>query len=169
MAGKSLEPRRFHPSVVTALEAAGWVPGRSADVRKVLADLVTGGYAPNPFTIGLLEALYGLRIDPVNADGPNFQNTEPFIVDPLGVGRRHREEAAEVRAAVGEDVFPVGWWLCNSHVHVTASGRVVAFSSGLIWHLGHTPEEGLDMAVRASSPLVCIGSRQGQRRWPSGL
>lgn len=153
------------PPLIGTLEAAGWFWGRKAGVGEVVAELVAQGYRSNPFAISFLESFSGLRIAPFNSDGPNFANTEPLIVDPIGVGRRHRSEAAEVESAAAEDVFPVAWWLSHSYVYVTPSARVLAFSSGLIWLLGDSLERGLDLAVRASSELICIGSRPGQPRW----
>jgi hypothetical protein len=153
--------------LVAALKAAGWFPGRKVEVGQTVTELVAEGYRSNPFATAFLEELSGLRIAPINSDGPNFTNTEPLIIDPSGVGRRHRSEAAEVESVADEDVFPVAWWLSHSYVYVTASARVLAFSSGLIWSLGEGPEQGLDMAIRASSQLICIGSRPGQPRWPN--
>ncbi|WP_432994131.1 SUKH-3 domain-containing protein [Dactylosporangium sp. CA-233914] len=152
--------------VIAALEASGWFWGRKVDVSEIIADLIVEGYRRNPPAIAFLSALSGLRIAPINSEGPNFANTEPLFIDPGGVGRRHRSGAAEVESVVEEDVFPVAWWLSHSYVYVTASARMVAFSSGLIWLLGKTLEQGLDMAVRAPSELVCVGSREGQPRWP---
>ncbi|MEV4638117.1 SUKH-3 domain-containing protein [Actinoplanes sp. NPDC049548] len=154
------------PELLAALEAAGWDRDRDVAIDHVVEELAAQGYEINTYAAAFLRSLCGLRIDPANEDGPNFQNTEQLIVDPLGVGRRHRPEAVEVESLIGESVFPVAWWLSYSYVHVAASGRMVAFSSGLTWSLGNTPEQGLDMAVRASEPLVCIGSRSGQARWP---
>lgn len=152
--------------LVSGLESSGWYPGRKVDVREVVAELVAEGYRSNPFAICFLESLFGLRIDPINTTGPNFSNTEPFIVDPRGVGLRHRSETAEVESSINEDVFPVAWWVSYSYVYITASARMIAFSSGLIWLMGNSLEDGLDMAVRATSELVCIGSRPQQPRWP---
>ncbi|MGC4897514.1 SUKH-3 domain-containing protein [Micromonospora sp. DT31] len=163
----SLDFSALPPPLVGALEASGWFWGRKVDVDEIVAELVEQGYRSNPFAISFLEAFSGLLIAPLNIEGPNFANTESLIIDPGGVGRRHRSEAAEVESVVSEDVFPVAWWLSHSYVYVTASARMVAFSSGLIWLLGDTLEQGLDMAVRASANLTCIGSRQGQRRWPA--
>jgi len=164
---KPLRAEDMHPALAEALENAGWNSRRSMDVRDVVAELVDDGFTPNSFAIGALKALLGLRIEPLNTSGPNFQNTEPLLVDPLGVGKRHRLEAVEVEKVVGETVFPFGWWLSYSYVYMTSSGKVVAFSSGLVWLLGETPEQGLDLAVRAQVPLTCIGAREGQRPWPS--
>ncbi|MFC8845399.1 MULTISPECIES: SUKH-3 domain-containing protein [unclassified Micromonospora] len=155
------------PPLVGALEASGWFWGRKVDVGEIVAELVEQGYRSNPFAVSFLEAFSGLRIPPLNSEGPNFANTESLIIDPGGVGRRHRSEAAEVESVVNEDVFPVAWWLSYSYVYITASARMVAFSSGLIWLLGDSLERGLDMAVRASAELTCIGSRAGQPRWPA--
>lgn len=161
-----LDPGSLPAPLVGALEVSGWFRGRRADVGEVVAELAADGYRSNPYAISFLEALSGLRIEPLTTAGPNFVNAEPLIVDPGGVGRRHRPEAEEVESALGEEVFPVAWWLSYSYVYVTASARMVAFSAGLIWLLGDTPGQGLDLAVRASSDLVCIGYRAGQSPWP---
>jgi hypothetical protein len=69
--------------------------------------------------------------------------------------------------AVGGDYYPVGWWLSYSHVFVNRAGLMVANASGLVWELGPTPVAGLEMAVRAHRPLICLHSRPDQRAWPT--
>jgi hypothetical protein len=164
--GGNLNFTALPPPLVGALEASGWFWGRKVDVNDIVAELVEQGYRSNPFATSFLEAFLGLSIAPLNIERPNFTNTESLIIDPGGVGLRHRSEAAEVESVVNEDLFPVAWWLSYSYVYVTASARMVAFSSGLIWLLGDTLERGLDMAIRASAELTCIGSRAGQAMWP---
>jgi SUKH-3 immunity protein len=166
MAARPISFDQMHPALMEALKAAGWFPSRFVDVKDVVRDLVAEGYAPNPFAIGVLESLYGLHIEPVGTVGSNFENSDPLIIDPIGVGKRHRPEAFEVEEALHETIFPIAWWLSYSHLYVAASGKTIAFSSGLVWLLGQTPEEGLDLAIRAKGELICVGARPGQRRWP---
>ncbi|GAA1693176.1 SUKH-3 domain-containing protein [Fodinicola feengrottensis] len=155
-----------HHDVLEALAKAGWTMGRQMDIESVVGEMVGIGYAENVHATSLLRDLLGLRIEPSNEQGANFTNAEPFIVDPLGAGRRHTDELDEMVQSLGGSYFPVGWWFCYSHVFVESAGSVVAYSAGLIWRLGASVEEGLEMMVRAHRPLVCIHSRKGQTPWP---
>lgn len=43
---------------------------------------------------------------------------------------------------------------------------MVAAGMGWIWELGEAFEDGLDLAVRAHRPLVCLHSDPGLAPWP---
>jgi hypothetical protein len=155
-----------HPDVLKALAASGWYPGRTADIESTLSRLTKVGYRATPLAVELLTSVLDLRIDPLNEQGPNFVNSEPLLIDPIGVGSRHVDEARRVGAVLGDELFPVGWWLSYSHVYLGSSGALVAYSSGLVWGLGDTPRDGIEFAVRAHRPLVCLHAEGGTTPWP---
>ncbi|MER5971900.1 SUKH-3 domain-containing protein [Streptomyces sp. NPDC002055] len=157
------------PGTVAALEASGWHPGRRVDVSAEVQALEARGYVTSRTVLGFLESFSGLRVEPVNEQGPNFINGEPFIADPVGVGNRHQDEAVAIGSALNGAWFPIGWWLSYSHVFMERSGALVACANGLIWSLGDTPLAGLDFMVRADRPLVCVHAPAGVRPWPDSV
>ncbi|WP_206431715.1 SUKH-3 domain-containing protein [Streptomyces sp. ADI97-07] len=157
---------RLPVATVASLEAAGWHAGRRVDVSDATRTLESYGYVTSPVVLGFLESLWALKVQPANEDGPNFINGEAFIVDPLGVGKRHRDEAVAISAALGGSWCPIGWWLSYSHVFMEESGAMVACANGLIWGLGDAPESGLDFMVRAHRPLACLHVPEGMKAWP---
>lgn len=156
---------RLEPSTVAALLAVGWHPGRRVDVSAAVQALEAQGYTKSPVIVDFLESFGGLKIGPAREDGPNFSNGEPFLVDPVGVGR-HQDEAEAIGAAIGGSWFPVGWWLSYSHVFMDQEGALSACANELIWSLGSNPCEGLDLMVSANRPLVCVYAPKGRKPWP---
>ena len=157
---------RLEPSTVEALNLAGWYSGRRADLSAVVPLLELQGYAANPAAVKFLESFLGLKVEPANTAGPNFSNDEPLLVDPLGVGRRHHAESVAVGAEIGGSWFPVGWWLSYCHVFMNQNGAMAAYANRMIWSLGRTPHEGLDLMISANRPLVCVYAPEGMPPWP---
>lgn len=157
---------RLDPATVSALRLAGWQPGRRMGIAEVVLPLELRGYFRSDVIDGFLESFLGLTVEPARAAGPNFVNGEPFIVDPMGVGKRHQDESVAIGAAIGGSWFPIGWWLSYSHVFMEREGALAAYANGLIWSLGNTPDEGLDLMVSATGPLVCAYAPEGMRPWP---
>ncbi|GII55107.1 hypothetical protein Pth03_34960 [Planotetraspora thailandica] len=155
------------PITADCLRSAGWHRGRRVDVSVAIRSLESQGYVAGRTIVSFLESLWGLRLDPANEEGPNFINGEPFIVDPVGVGRRHRDEADEIYSAIGGSWFPIGWWLSYSHVFMDQSGALVAFADGLIWRIGDNLLDGLRFMVQADRPLMCIHAPEGRKPWPA--
>ncbi|WP_170313775.1 SUKH-3 domain-containing protein [Streptomyces filamentosus] len=154
------------PETVTALRLAGWTPERRLDVTPEIRSLETQGYVPSAVATSFLEEFRGLKVGPAREDGPNFINGEPFFVDPVGAGSRHRDESLEIGSVLGGSWFPLGWWLSHSHVFMRQDGAVVAYADGLIWDLRSTPGEALDLMVSANRPLVCLHASHGMKPWP---
>jgi hypothetical protein len=157
----------IHPDVLAAISASGWLPGRRVDVDRWIAPLRGEGYRVSPLAKEILSSLGGLVVDPVNISGPNFSNDEPLNFDPISAGSGQRELAEEVENILGGSYFPIGEWLSFSSVFVESGGRVVATGMGWIWELGKTFEEGLELAVRAHRPLICLHSDSGLDPWPA--
>ncbi|MGY3334884.1 hypothetical protein ACVW0K_000983 [Streptomyces filamentosus] len=154
------------PETVTALRLAGWTPERRLDVTSEIRSLETQGYVPSAVATSFLQEFRGLKVGPAREDGPNFINGEPFFVDPVGAGSRHRDESLEIGSVLGGSWFPLGWWLSYSHVFMRQDGAVVAYADGLIWDLRSTPGEALDLMVSANRPLVCLHASHGMKPWP---
>lgn len=157
---------QLNPTTVSALRQAGWYPERRIEVSADIRTLEMQGYIPSPAATAFLESFRGLRIGPAREEGPNFVNGEPFFVDALGAGGRHLDESLAIGSAIGGSWFPVGWWLSYSHVFMRGDGVLAAYANGLIWSIGRTPSEGLDLMVSADRPLVCVHAPAGQKRWP---
>ncbi|GLZ34943.1 hypothetical protein Lesp02_71300 [Lentzea sp. NBRC 105346] len=166
MSSGELNLESSHPDVLKALVASGWYPGRTADIVGTLSRLTKVGYRATPLAMELLTNVLDLRIDPLNEQGVNFVNSEPLLIDPIGVGSRHVDEAQRIGAVLGEELFPVGWWLSYSHVYLGSSGALVAYASGLVWRLGDTPRDGIEFAVRAHRRLECLYAEEGVTPWP---
>lgn len=158
---------RLEPSTTLALRRAGWHPGRDVDMADAFLLLKEKGYASSRVVAGFLETFAGLKVEPAVAVGPNFSNDEPFLVDPVGAGRRHRDEAMEIESILGGRWYPIGWWLSYCHVFMERLGAMSAYASGMIWHLGKTPFEGLDLMISANRPLVCVHAPEGAAPWPA--
>ncbi|WP_226873949.1 SUKH-3 domain-containing protein [Microbispora sitophila] len=159
----------MHPDVLAAICASGWLPGRSVDTAEWIRLLAGEGYLASPLAVEVLSSLGGLVIDPVNSRGPNFSNDEPFSVDPISAGSGQRELIQEVEGILGGSYFPIGEWLSYSGVFLEVQGRVIAAGMGWIWELGRTFEEGLELAIRAHRPLVCLHSDPGLDPWPAPI
>ncbi|RBQ20426.1 hypothetical protein DP939_11635 [Spongiactinospora rosea] len=156
----------LHPEVVSALRAAGWAPGRKVATAAWVEPLVCEGHVVSPLAEAVLASLGGLVIQPVAGGEPRFSNGEPFSVDPLAAGAGQRELGREVETVLGGSYFPIAEWLSYSSVFLEAGGRMVACGLGWIWELGGTFEEGLELAVRAHRPLVCLHADPGLDPWP---
>ncbi|MDF5755917.1 SUKH-3 domain-containing protein [Spongiactinospora sp. TRM90649] len=154
----------MHADVRGALAAAGWRPGRRTDAAVWIDPLAVGGHPVSPLAREVLAALGGLVIEPVG--GGRFVNPEPFNVDPLSAGSSGRKMGEELETLLGGSFCPVGEWLSYSTVFLEAGGRMVACGLGWIWELGATFEEGLELAVRAHRPLVCLHADAGLGPWP---
>jgi hypothetical protein len=135
-------------------------------VSAVSLALEEEGYVSSPVATRFLRAFSGLKIEPAVVAGPNFSNDEPVLVDPVGVGRRHRDESMEIGSVLGGDWYPIGWWLAYSHVFMESSGAMSAYADGLIWDLGRSPFEGLDMMVSVTRPLICLHASVDMTPWP---
>lgn len=159
----------MHPEVPAAMRASGWLPGRIVDPAEWVSPLVGEGYHASPLAVEVLSSLGGLVIEPVNVRGPNFSNDEPFDFDPIAAGSGQRELAQEIEEILGGSYFPLGEWLSCSSVFLETEGRMVASGMGWIWELGRTFEEGLELAVRAHRPLVCLHSDPGLDPWPAPI
>lgn len=157
---------RLEPSTFSALRQAGWHYDRNVDVSAVISSLEEQGYTSSPVIVQFLASIFGLKVESAREAGPNFSNDEPFLVDPAGVGARHRDEAIKIGVEIGGSWFPVGWWLSYCHVFMEHGGALAAYANGLIWSLGGTPDEGLDLMVSASRPLVCVYAPEGVPPWP---
>ncbi|MFE4828725.1 SUKH-3 domain-containing protein [Streptomyces sp. NPDC056672] len=167
MSGESEDfTSRLNPATVSALRQAGWYPGRHLDVSSDIQSLEAQGYIPSPLATAFLESFRGLKIGPARENGPNFINGEPFFVDAVGAGGRHQDESSAIGSALGGSWFPVGWWLSYSHVFMRPDGAVAAYANGLIWSIGSTPYEGLDLMVSADRPLICVHAPEGMKPWP---
>ncbi|MEH0986168.1 SUKH-3 domain-containing protein [Micromonospora sp. CPCC 205556] len=142
------------PAARAALAERGWSSERRVDIADHASRLSRLGYRLDDRTIEVLASLVGLRVGPVVVRGVDFQNDEPFIVDPLGVGTRNRDECRRLERMFGTTFSPLGWWLCRSHVYFGASGLVVAALPGVIWHLGDTLDEAIEFMLSANRPLV---------------
>jgi len=157
---------RLNPTTVSALRLAGWYPGRHVDVSSDIRSLEAQAYIAHPAVVSFLESFQGLKIGPAREDGPNFINGEPFFVDAVGAGRRHQDESLAIGSTMGGSWFPVGWWLSYSHVFMRQDGALAAYANGLIWNIGSTPWEGLDLMVSADHPLLCVYAPEGMKPWP---
>ncbi|WP_326568909.1 SUKH-3 domain-containing protein [Amycolatopsis rhabdoformis] len=158
----------LNPATVSALRLAGWHPGRHLDVSSDIQSLEAQGYTPSAAATEFLASFQGLKIGPAREDGPNFLNGEPFFVDAVGVGARHQGESSAIASAMGGSWFPIGWWLSYSHVFMRPDGALAAYANGLIWSIGSTPGEGLDLMVSADRPLICVQAPPGMKPWPRG-
>ncbi|MGP3960717.1 SUKH-3 domain-containing protein [Nonomuraea sp. 3N208] len=157
----------MHRDVLAAIRASGWWPERRVDVSRWAASLAREGYNASALAREVLSSLGGLVIEPVNSSGPNFSNDEPFNFDPLLAGSGQRELSQEIENILGGSYFPIGEWLSYSSVFIEVRGRVVAAGMGWIWELGKSFEEGLELAIRAHRPLVCLHSDPGLDPWPA--
>jgi hypothetical protein len=157
---------RLNPATVSALRLAGWFPERHLDVSSDIHSLEAQGYIPSPLATEFLESFQRLKIGPAREDGPNFINGEPFFVDAVGVGGRHQDESSAIESVMGGSWFPIGWWLSYSHVFMRQDGALAAYANGLIWSIGSTPCEGLDLMVSADRPLICVHAPEGMKPWP---
>ncbi|GLZ11636.1 hypothetical protein Acsp04_18710 [Actinomadura sp. NBRC 104425] len=144
-----------------ALAAQGWTKDRSVDVSALIGRLEAVGFRVDDWMRGVLGSLVGIRVSPVNEDGVNFQNGDPFVVDPLAIGVRHFSEARELQDRFKVTFCPLGWWLCRSHVYFSTEGPVVASLPGVIWHVGSTLSEAIDMMLLGNRPLVRLLSEDG--------
>lgn len=153
-------------STVSALRLAGWHPERRVDLTAVLSVLDEQGYTSSRIITDFLESFCGLKVEPARVAGPNFSNDEPLLFDPVGVGRRHQDESVMIGGELGGSWFPIGWWLSYCHVFMEHNGGMAAYANGLIWSLGSTPCESLDLMVSASRPLVCVYAPKGMKPWP---
>lgn len=152
--------------MLSALLSSGWSVERSIDIESPLHYLLGRGYSASPLIVEFLKSFWGLKVFPVCEEGANFINGEPFLVDPVGVGRRHYEESLFIASIVDGDWFPVGWWLSYSHVFMNQEGVMVAYANGLVWSLGGTPCEALNLMVGSIGSLVCVHSPEGVEPWP---
>lgn len=134
----------------------------SSDIRSLEAQ----GYVPSLLATEFLESFRGLKIEPAQENGPNFINGEPSFVDAVGDGGRHQDESLVIGSVIGGSWFPIGWWLSYSHVFMRQDGALAAYANGLIWSIGSTPREGLDLMVSADRPLICVYAPEGMKRWP---
>ncbi|WP_411970434.1 SUKH-3 domain-containing protein [Saccharothrix longispora] len=157
---------RLSLTTVSALRLAGWYPGRRVDVSSDVSSLEAQGYVSSSLATEFLESFQGLKIGPAREGGPNFLNGEPFLVDAIGVGGRHQGESSEIGSVIGGSWFPIGWWLSYSHVFMRADGALAAYANGLIWSIGSTPSEGLELMVSADRPLICVHAPEGMKPWP---
>ena len=65
----------------------------------------------------------------------------------------------------GGFVFPGrGGSFC--HVFMNQNGAMAAYANRMIWSLGRTPHEGLDLMISANRPLVCVYAPEGMPPWP---
>lgn len=156
----------MHPDVLAAISASGWVPGRRVDIGPWVTSLEGEGYSVSPIAVEVLSALGGLVVEPTDSTGPDFSNDEPFAFDPVAAGSGQFELAQEIEEVLGGGYFPIGEWLSCSSVFLEAEGRMVAAGMGWIWELGKTFEEGLELAVRAHRPLICLYADPGLDPWP---
>jgi hypothetical protein len=106
----------------------------------------------------VLASLHGLTVVPLVEQGSNFRNDEPLLVDPLGVGVRHRREAAELEEWFRVKFCPLGWWLTGSHVYFSAEGLVVASAPGVVWEMGSDLASAIEFVLLANKPLVRLWS-----------
>ncbi|WP_419723315.1 SUKH-3 domain-containing protein [Streptosporangium roseum] len=157
----------MHPDVLTAIKASGWAPGRRVDISQWVTSLASEGYHASPLAKEVLSSLGRLVVDPTNSNGLNFSNDEPLNFDPISAGSGQRELAQEVESILGGSYFPIGEWLSYSSVFLESGGRMVATGMGWIWELGATFEDGLELAVRAHRPLICLYSDPGLAPWPA--
>ncbi|WP_204044621.1 SUKH-3 domain-containing protein [Acrocarpospora phusangensis] len=159
----------MHPDVLAAISASGWLPGRQVAIDIWIAQLCEEGYRLSPLAEEVLSSLGGMVVEPINSSGPNFSNDEPLSFDPIAAGSGHRGLAEEVEGILGGSYFPIGEWLSYSSVFLESEGRIVATGMGWIWELGKSFEEGLELAVRAHRPLICLHSDPGLDPWPAPL
>ncbi|MEV0148425.1 MULTISPECIES: SUKH-3 domain-containing protein [unclassified Nonomuraea] len=156
----------MHHDVLAAIRASGWERGRKVDAAPWVVPLVGEGYRVTALAEEVLSSFGGLTVEQINIYGPNFSNDEPFNFDPLSAGSGQREVAEEIENILGGSYFPIGEWLSHSSVFIESSGRMVASGLGWIWELGGTFEAGLELAIRAHRPLICLYSDPGLDPWP---
>ncbi|MFI0416794.1 SUKH-3 domain-containing protein [Spongiactinospora sp. 9N601] len=156
----------LHPEVLSALRAAGWTPGRKVATVSWVEPLARAGHVVSPLAEAVLASLGGLVIQPAAGGESCFLNGEPFSVDPLAAGSGQRAMGMAIESMLGGSYFPIAEWLSYSSVFLEAGGRMVACGLGWIWELGGTFEEGLELAVRAHRPLVCLHADPGLDPWP---
>lgn len=157
---------RLERSTLSALRRAGWLPGRRVDLCAIVPPLEVQGYVPSPVVVDFLGSFSGLKVEPARETGPNFSNDEPLLVDPVGVGNRHRDESVTIGTVIQGSWFPVGWWLSYCHVFMNQEGAMAGYANGMVWNLGETLHEGLDLMISASRPLVCVYAPKGMKPWP---
>lgn len=147
---------RFSDPVFDALRSAGWVQGRSYDITPWVEELEKQGYELFKTGAQALVAYGGLELEPINREGPNFDNDDPLIVDPVLAGSGHRVLADELERELGGMWYPFGEWLSGSSVFVGANGWTVATGMEWVWELGASVEEAIEFALMAHKPLVCL-------------
>ncbi len=135
------------------------------DVELPLETLKEAGFSFNAHAESVISTLYGLRVHPVDTESGEFINDDPLILKPE-LCRRHRSAAELIQKELGGNYVPLGWWLSSSYVFMEDSGRVVGYLGGLVWRLGESVEDALNLMVRADRPLVCGYVRPGRTPWP---
>ncbi|GAB3279733.1 hypothetical protein GCM10027589_06470 [Actinocorallia lasiicapitis] len=155
--------------LLEALRSSGWSPERAIDTGPWISSLEAEGYRAHPLAVKILANMGGLVVDPLVAAGPNFNNDEPFNIDPIAAGSGQRQMALEVEEALGGSYFPIGEWMSYSSVFVEVGGRVIATGMGWIWELGNSFEEALELAISGSRPLICLHSDPGLDPWPGSV
>lgn len=153
--------------VIGALKSAGWTPGRNWDISAWVEELGSQGYKISDVAEAALKSYGNLELGPLNTNGPNFSNDDPFLFDPILAGSGHYPLARELGKELGGSWYPLGEWISNASVFVNRSGWVVATGLGWIWELGSSVEDALDFALRAHRPLICLKVLDpGGKPWP---
>jgi hypothetical protein len=151
----------LHPQSLAALYAAGWTNSRRTDVSHIVSDLSAAGYTVDDYMTDILSSLNGIVVVPVPQAESFFANEDSLIIDPLGVGTRHRSEAKDLEEWFGYPFCPLGWWLCRSHVYFSADGVAVASLPDVIWLLGDSFESAVDFMLLGNRPLERLWSLDG--------
>jgi len=105
------------------------------------------GYVWSTAVQHFLAGFGNLTIDPIRSEAATF-GSGPFEIEPdLVIGERER--IAHREDTIGESLCPVGEWSGESIVLISPSRRVYAETSYQVLLLGQSPEEALDVIVRA--------------------
>lgn len=130
-------------SVLDALGAAGWTPGRRIAITDWTRRLTEYGFELNDVATVVWAEFGELTI----MSSPTREPGSELYVEPVDACIDAAEEAATLRLHYGENYSPLGMWSCQFRAYISASGRVIAVGPNCLWPLGSTFMEALAYVV----------------------
>ncbi|MEO3799386.1 SUKH-3 domain-containing protein [Nonomuraea sp. B1E8] len=145
----------LHPKVRTAIELAGWRPGRRQDISSWVESLGYEGYDLFEEAVSTLTQLGGLRVASLPSSASEFGTGDIFF-DPVWASQGERARIAEREQDIRCKLCPVGEWLDNYILLSGDDGRYFAETSFQVLYLGSSLSAALETMVLAERPPEII-------------
>lgn len=152
----------YSPEVRTALEAAGWYPGREYPAQSWADALTREGFHINDNALAIWSEFGGIRVRRESEERPSS-----FYFDPFDAASGAADEARRLNEDYRENLSPIGLWSSQYRSYIAESGWVMAVGPGWDWELGKNLADMLDLVVIGGAEIKCLKvTHPGARPFP---